>query len=117
MNELSTLEVQIQETRQAIALHQQALADSPSPSLAASLRSLQKRLERLEACVRIPPNGRNLSSQLDPQNRDAPVVLIDLNYLASERVLFPASRTSSRSALASHASASWFSADGSQVTV
>jgi hypothetical protein len=48
MNELSTLEVQIQETRQAIAMHQQAIAASPSPSLAASLQSLQKRLERLE---------------------------------------------------------------------
>jgi hypothetical protein len=48
MNDLSNLEVQIQETRQAIAMHQQAIAVSPSPSLSASLQSLQKRLERLE---------------------------------------------------------------------
>jgi len=57
MNELSTREVQIQETRQAITMHQQAIAASPSPSLVASLQSLQKRLERLEAASLDPAHA------------------------------------------------------------
>lgn len=49
MNQIPTLEAQIRQTQEAIALHQQALAASPSASLSASLQSLQKRLERLLA--------------------------------------------------------------------
>jgi hypothetical protein len=57
MNEPSTLEAQLQETRQAIVLHEQAMAASPSPALSASLQSLQKRLERLEGLSRTAENG------------------------------------------------------------
>jgi hypothetical protein len=49
MNDLLDLPAQIRETSDAIAAHERALAQHPSDSLAASLRSLQKRLDRLTA--------------------------------------------------------------------
>jgi len=49
MNISSDLETKIQETRALIESHQKAITARSSPSLVASLRSLEKRLERLLA--------------------------------------------------------------------
>jgi hypothetical protein len=49
MNDLLELTSRIHETSAAISRHQRAMVDHPTPSLEASLRSLQKRMQKLQA--------------------------------------------------------------------
>src|SRR5262245_48895431 len=49
MSTILELTTQIREVGAAIALHEKAMVERPSPSIEASLRSLSKRLSKLEA--------------------------------------------------------------------
>lgn len=49
MTQLLELQEKLRDTGAAIAQHERAMANSKSPSLASALRSLQKRLDRLES--------------------------------------------------------------------